>query len=84
MNIDTKYGPMLTNAEYVYGDSVANYTPVYIKMNGYINILSIEDVGNKCGETNWKQCVEPGNKPKNTSIFQTVRFIHGVTKDGRN
>ena len=25
-----KYGPVLTKAEYIYGDSVANYTPVYI------------------------------------------------------
>ena len=29
-NIDTKYGLVNTKAEYVYGDSVANYTPVYI------------------------------------------------------
>jgi DNA polymerase elongation subunit (family B) len=25
------HGPVLTNAEYVYGDSVASYTPIYIK-----------------------------------------------------
>jgi DNA polymerase elongation subunit (family B) len=27
---DTKIGPVLTKAEYIYGDSVANYTPVYV------------------------------------------------------
>jgi hypothetical protein len=33
MKTDTTrcHGPVLTNAEYVYGDSVASYTPIYIK-----------------------------------------------------
>jgi len=29
-NIDTKYGLVNTKAEYVYGDSVASYTPIYV------------------------------------------------------
>lgn len=69
MSIDTKYGPMLTNAEYVYGDSVANYTPIYIKSSNQENksiteIISIDELGNKYGENNWKMCIEPGKQEK--------------------
>ena len=39
--IDSKYGLVNTKAEYVYGDSVANYTPVYIKSDNLIDILTI-------------------------------------------
>jgi DNA polymerase elongation subunit (family B) len=41
-DINTKYGFVNTKAEYVYGDSVANYTPVYVKVNGQIDILMIQ------------------------------------------
>ena len=34
LEYDTKcHGPVLTKAEYVYGDSVASYTPVYVRRN---------------------------------------------------
>jgi DNA polymerase elongation subunit (family B) len=50
---DTKsHGPVLTKAEYVYGDSVASYTPVYIRVNGVTNICSIEEVA-KYGNNEW-------------------------------
>jgi DNA polymerase elongation subunit (family B) len=52
-NIDTKYGFVNTKAEYVYGDSVANYTPIYVKVNGNIDILSIEQLAEKYGNNNW-------------------------------
>ena len=63
-NIDTKYGLVNTKAEYVYGDSVANYTPVYIKINEIIDILTIEELAEKYGNNNWVKCVEPGKQEK--------------------
>jgi len=62
--VDTKYGMVNTKAEYVYGDSVANYTPVYIKSNDKIDILTIEDLANKYGGNNWVKCIEPGKQDK--------------------
>ena len=59
-----KHGPVLTKAEYIYGDSVANYTPVYVKINNTIDILTIEDLANKYGHNNWVQCLEPGKQEK--------------------
>ena len=35
-----KYGPVLTKAEYIYGDSVANYTPVYVLKTIILRSLS--------------------------------------------
>ena len=65
LEIDTKYGPMMTNAEYIYGDSVANYTPIYIRNgeNGLMNIVKIEDLS-KVFQKEWKNCVEPGKQEK--------------------
>ena len=64
INIDTKYGNMKINAEYIYGDSVANYTPIYINVNGILEIIQIDELGKKYGKNNWKQCVEPGKQTK--------------------
>ena len=59
-----KYGPVLTKAEYIYGDSVANYTPVYIKTNEIFDICTIEELANKYGKNTWTQCLEPGKQEK--------------------
>jgi DNA polymerase elongation subunit (family B) len=59
-----EHGPVLTKAEYIYGDSVANYTPVYVKVNEYIDVVTIEELANKYGNNNWKQCSEPGKQEK--------------------
>jgi DNA polymerase elongation subunit (family B) len=64
IDIDTKYGLVNTKAEYVYGDSVANYTPVYIKVEGKIDILIIEQLAEKYGQNLWIKCVEPGKQEK--------------------
>jgi len=64
VNIDTKHGNMKINAEYIYGDSVANYTPIYVKINGKFEIIQIDELGKKYGNDNWKQCVEPGKQTK--------------------
>jgi hypothetical protein len=59
-----KYGSVLTKAEYIYGDSVANYTPVYIKNNNNFDIVTIEELANKYGNNNWIKCSEPGKQDK--------------------
>ncbi len=63
-NIDTKYGFVNTRAEYVYGDSVANYTPVYIKVNNKVHILTIEQLAERYGNDNWVTSIEEGKQGK--------------------
>ena len=62
--VETKYGLVNTKAEYVYGDSVANYTPVYVKVNDTINILTIEDLAINYGNNLWVKCKEEGKQDK--------------------
>jgi hypothetical protein len=59
-----KFGPVLTKAEYIYGDSVASYTPVYVKVNDSFDIVTIEELANKYGNNNWVTCSEPGKQEK--------------------
>jgi len=66
------YGPVLTKAEYIYGDSVANYTPVYMKVNGQIDICTIEQVAEKYGGSNWIKCMEEGKQEKEFCELQGV------------
>ena len=63
---DTKtHGPVLTKAEYVYGDSVASWTPVYVRIyGGSLNICTIEELATKYGGSLWVQCVEEGKQDK--------------------
>ena len=81
MNIDTKYGPMLTNAEYICGDSVANYTPIHIKHKDDVEILTIESLGSKYGNNEWKTCIEPGKQEKEYIDF-TEKNIYTWTENG--
>ena len=89
-DIDSKYGPVFTNAEYIYGDSVANYTPIYIKVNDEVCILTIEELAEKYGDNNWVNCTEPGKQEKEfcelknvetwtdkgwTKLFRVIRHI---------
>ena len=60
----TRHGLVLTNAEYIYGDSVANYTPVYIKKYDKIEIMTIEELANKYGNNNWILSTEEGKQDK--------------------
>lgn len=76
------YGPVLTKAEYIYGDSVANYTPVYISTfkkggakceeNREIEICTIENLAEKYGENNWVKCKEEGKQEKEFCELQGV------------
>jgi DNA polymerase elongation subunit (family B) len=68
----TKYGPVLTKAEYIYGDSVANYTPTYVRVNGQIDICTIENLAEKYGKNNWVKCVEEGKQEKEFCELENV------------
>ena len=59
-----RHGLVLTNAEYIYGDSVANYTPIYVKIDNKIHILTIEELVKKYGNENWVICQEEGKQNK--------------------
>ena len=63
------HGPVKCKAEYVYGDSVASYTPVYILINGIMDICTIEDLANKYGRGKWVQCLEEGKQEKEVCEF---------------
>jgi DNA polymerase elongation subunit (family B) len=63
------YGPVCCRAEYVYGDSVANYTPVYVKYQGNIMIYTIEELCNVFFGGVWIKCTEPGKQEKEVCNF---------------
>lgn len=63
-NLETQHGLVNTKAEYVYGDSVANYTPIYVRTDGKIDILTIEKLGEKYGNNKWITCSEKGKQEK--------------------
>tara|TARA_B100000035_G_scaffold279317_1_gene258840 strand:- start:133 stop:5097 length:4965 start_codon:yes stop_codon:yes gene_type:complete len=56
-------GIVLTKAEYVYGDSVASYTPVYIRVDGKIHITEINRLS-QFSKTGWVSCIENGKEEK--------------------
>ena len=72
--MEIKYVIQRTKAEYIYGDSVANYTPVYIstfkkgetkeEINRIFDIVTIEQLAEKYGNNNWINCLEPGKQEK--------------------
>ena len=63
-DIETKYGLMNVTADYVYGDSVASYTPVYIKVNNEIEIITIDELAEKYGNNNWVKSIQKGKQDK--------------------
>lgn len=59
------HGPVRTKAEYVYGDSVANYTPVYVRLNKEsMDICTIEGLAEKYGGNQWTTSLEEGKQEK--------------------
>jgi DNA polymerase elongation subunit (family B) len=62
----SKYGIVHTRAEYVYGDSVAAHTPVYVRFGGVINVCPIEALAEKYGANpnEWSDCKEDGKQTK--------------------
>jgi DNA polymerase elongation subunit (family B) len=58
-------GPVKCKAEYVYGDSVADYTPIKVRQNkGPVIICAIEEVAKLFGNNAWTVCKEEGKQTK--------------------
>jgi len=74
-----RHGLVLTNAEYIYGDSVANYTPMYIRVNNNIEILTIEELAKKYGNDEWILSEEEGKQEKE---FCELKSIETWTEKG--
>ena len=62
--VETKFGKVHSNAEYVYGDSVAKYTPVYVKVEGKLQIVEMEKLAYQYGGNQWKICREECKQDK--------------------
>ena len=74
------HGSVKCKAEYVYGDSVANYTPVKIRKNGgNVIICSIETLAKRYGNDTWVKCEEPG---KETKEYCELKNIESWTEQG--
>ena len=65
--VEKEYG-----AEVIYGDSVASYTPVYVRVNGNMDICTIEELANRYGKGKWIRCVERGRQSKEACELQGV------------
>lgn len=44
-----------TRSQYVYGDSVANYTPIYVRISNKVDLLTVEELADKYGIGSWVQ-----------------------------
>ena len=62
-----------TRSQYVYGDSVASYTPVCIKVKNTINITCIENLASEYGNDNWVLCQEEGKQDKEYCELKDVQ-----------
>lgn len=51
-------------ARVIYGDSVAGYTPVYVRRDGEFDICTIDELATKYGDGAWTRCVEEGREAK--------------------
>jgi len=58
------HGTVLTKAEYIYGDSVTEYTPVTLRVNNKIVICKISELAKKYGHDKWIPCKEDGKQEK--------------------
>jgi len=68
-----------TKSQYVYGDSVANYTPVCIRVDDTVQLVTIESLAEKYGADEWKSCTEPG---KQTKEFCELSGVDSWTENG--
>ena len=67
---NANHSMVMTNAEYVYGDSVASYTPVYVRFCGFLHILKIDELAGRYGVNGWRQCEDPGRQTKEVCEMQ--------------
>ena len=75
---DSKHGLVNTKAEYIYGDSVASYTPIYIR-TANMDVCTIEDLPKKYGDGYWTRCKEKGKLDKE---YCELRGIETWTERG--
>ena len=68
-----------TKSQYVYGDSVASYTPICIRANDKIDIITIDEIANKYGNGMWTLCTEQGKQDKE---FCELSNIQSWTEKG--
>jgi DNA polymerase elongation subunit (family B) len=62
------HGPVCCRAEYVYGDSVANYTPIWVRDPQHqITLLQIDELA-KHVKGVWKPCIENGRQTKDIIV----------------
>jgi DNA polymerase elongation subunit (family B) len=78
----SKYGIVHTRAEYVYGDSVAAPTPVYVRLSGVIDVCPIEALAEKYGASpnTWTQCKEEGKQTK--EVCEMICGVETWTEKG--
>lgn len=69
---NANHNMVMTNAEYVYGDSVASYTPVYVKVNNEVHICTIDQLASRFGNDGWRICEEPGKQEKEVCELEGV------------
>jgi DNA polymerase elongation subunit (family B) len=71
-----KYGTVLTKAEYVYGDSVASYTPIYILPPPGVDVqqsilcIAIDELADKYGNGLWVRCLDKGRETKEICVLK--------------
>ena len=69
----SKYGPVLTKAEYIYGDSVAKWTKIPILINKtQSTICEIDKIATCYGKNQWIKCNEPGKQEKEFCELENV------------
>lgn len=75
-----QHGTVKCNAEYVYGDSVASYVPVTIRVaKGDTEIITIENLATKYGNNDWIPSKEEG---KETKEFCELKDVEAWTEKG--
>jgi DNA polymerase elongation subunit (family B) len=65
----------------IYGDSVVKDTPIYVRVNGLLDICTICNLSEKYGNREWKECLEDGKQDKEFYEFDNVN-IETWTKTG--
>ena len=78
------HGPVKCKAEYVYGDSVASYTPVYVRIDQKtMDICSIDELASKYGRGLWTQCLEEGRQSKEVcELGNETEYVETWTERG--
>ena len=80
------HGPVKCKAEYVYGDSVSENTPVYIRSGEQsgeqkqLNICTIDNLANLYGNGKWVPCLEEGKQEK--EICEMTEDVETWTERG--